>query len=77
MSKEELILKITKKMILWLALLLIMSICGTIVLKIFELLLNFEYENIWLSGFKVGLIAWIGMLINEYYHYIKSENNKK
>ena len=52
-----------------------MIVGGTAVLKIFDLLLKLGYENIWLSGFKVGFVAWIGMIINEYYHFIK--DNKK
>lgn len=68
------ILKIVKKIILWLLLLIAMVICGTLVLKIFDLLLKLEYENIWISGFKVGFIAWLGMIINEYYHFVKNKN---
>ena len=66
-------MKIAKKIILWLVLLVVMSICGTIVLKIFNLRLKLGYENIWISGFKVGFVAWFGMLINEYYHLIKNK----
>lgn len=68
-------LKIAKIIVLWLLLLIVMAIFGTLVLKIFDLLLNLEYVNVWSSGFKVGFTAWIGMLINECYHYIK--NKKK
>lgn len=68
-------MKIAKKIILWLLLLISMVICGTLVLKIFDLLLKLGYENIWISGFKVGFVAWLGMLINEYYHFVK--NKKK
>lgn len=67
-------MKIVKKIILWLLLLIAMVICGTLVLKIFDLLLKLEYENIWISGFKVGFIAWLGMIINEYYHFVKNKN---
>ena len=66
-------LQIIKNIILWISFLVIMCICGTLVLKIFDILLKLEYENIWYSGFKVGFIAWLGMLINEYYHFIKEK----
>ena len=68
-------MKIIKKIILWLLFLIAMVICGTLILKIFDLLLKLEYKNIWISGFKVGFIAWLGMIINEYYHFVK--DNKK
>ena len=68
-------MKILKKIILWLLLLITMVICGTLVLKIFDLLLKLGYENIWTSGFKVGFVAWLGMLINEYYHLVKNKKN--
>ena len=42
-------------------------------IKIFDVLLKLEYENIWYSGIKVGFVAWLGMLINEYYHFIKEK----
>lgn len=68
-------MKVVKKIILWLLLLIAMVICGTLVLKIFDLVLKLGYENIWISGFKVGFVAWLGILINEYYHFVK--NKKK
>ena len=70
-------LKILKKIILGLLLLTVMSVGGTIVLKIFDLILKLNYENIWISGFKVGFVAWIGMLINEYYHYLQNRKPGK
>lgn len=70
-------MKVVKNMGLWLLLLIVMTLCGTIILKLFDLLLKLGYENIWLSGFKVGFIAWIGMLINEYYHFLKNKKSSK
>lgn len=66
-------MKLVKNTTLYLLLLIVMIVGGTAVLKIFDLLLKLGYENIWLSGFKVGFIAWLGMLINEYYHFIKEK----
>lgn len=54
-----------------------MSVGGAIVLKIFDLILKLNYENIWISGCKVGFVAWIGMLINEYYHYLQNRKPGK
>lgn len=65
-------MKICKNIVLYLLLLIVMSICGTAVLKVFDLILGVGYSNIWMSGFKVGFLAWIIVLVNEYYHYAKS-----
>lgn len=62
-----------RKVILYLLLLVVMWLCGTLVLKIFDLILKLNYENIWFSGFKVGFIAWIGTIINECYHVYKDK----
>lgn len=70
-------MKVVKNIILWLLLLIVMTLGGTITLKIFNLILKLEYENIWISGFKVGFIAWIGMLIIEYYHFLKNKKSSK
>lgn len=70
-------MKVVKNIILWLLLLIVMTLGGTIILKIFDLILKLGYENIWISGFKVGFIAWIGMLINEYYHFLKNKKSSK
>lgn len=69
-------MKIIRNIILGLTILIVMILCGTLILKIFDLLLNLEYENIWISGFKVGLISWFGILIDEFYHFIKNKKNK-
>ena len=66
-----------KKITLYLILLIALSICGTLVLKIYDLIFKIGYENIIMSGFKIGLIAWIGMLINESYHVYKNKNTNK
>ena len=66
-----------KKINLFLLLLIVMCLCGTLVLKFFDLILKLEYENIWLSGFKVGFVAWIGTIINECYHVYKDKRSKK
>lgn len=64
-----------KKIILYVALLVALCLCGTIVMKIFDLILKLNYESVWAVGFRVGFIAWIGMIINESYHWIKGKTN--
>jgi len=66
-----------KKITLYLILLIALSVCGTLVLKIYDLIFKIGYENIIMSGFKIGLIAWIGMLINESYHIYKNKSTNK
>lgn len=66
-----------KKIVLYLILLIALSVCGTLVLKIYDLIFKIGYENIIMSGFKIGLIAWIGMLINESYHIYKNKSTNK
>lgn len=70
-------MKVVKNIILSLLFLIMMTLGGTIILKIFDLILKLGYENIWISGFKVGFIAWIGMLINEYYHFLRNKKLSK
>lgn len=70
-GKERREMKILKNIALYLLLLIAMVVCGTAVLKIYDLVLNLELGNIWMAGFKVGLIAWILMLIYVYYRRSK------
>lgn len=55
--------EISRRIILGLMLLVALSICGTIVLKIFDLILHIGFENIIYEGFKVGLFAMAVLLI--------------
>lgn len=48
-----------------------------LVLKVYDLIFKVGYKNIIISGFKVSLIAWIGMLINECYHVYKNKSTNK
>lgn len=63
-----------KKIILYVALLVGFCLCSTIVMKIFDLILKLNYESIWAVGFRVGFIVWVGMIVNEGYHWIKDKN---
>lgn len=66
-------MKILKNIALYLLLLIAMAVCGTAVLKIYDLVLDLDFENIWTAGFKVGFIAWILMLIYIYYRHSKGK----
>ncbi|MCI8851743.1 MAG: hypothetical protein HFE82_09485 [Erysipelotrichaceae bacterium] len=55
-------MKVIKIMILKILLLIIMILCGTVTMKILDLLFKLGYENIWEVGFKVGVIGWISSL---------------
>ena len=70
-------MKILKHIILWLLALIVMIIFGTLTLKIYDLILKLGYENIWLSGFKVGLAAWTGLLISVYLDKKKKQEEIK
>lgn len=68
-------MKILKNIFLYSLLLIVMIICGTVVLKIYDLILDLKFDNIWEAGFKVGFIAWGLMLIYTYYRHAKNKNN--
>lgn len=70
-------MKIIKNIILRLIVLIVMIFIGIIILKIFNGILKLGYENIWISGLKVGFVAWIILLMKEYYKYIKNKNKDK
>ncbi len=52
----------TKKIMLSILLLIVLMLCGTAVMKIFDLLL-LKDENIWTVGCKVGFLAWMLLLV--------------
>lgn len=55
--------KIGKYAILEALLLIAMLLCGTGVMKIFDVIFKLNYESVWGIEFKVGFIAWIVMLV--------------
>ena len=68
-------MKIIKTLILQILLLLVMCLFGTIVIKIFDMVLNLSIESIGETGFKVGFLAWIILLVMTLYN--KKYNSKK
>ena len=63
---------ILKKIVLYALFLIAMVVCATAVIKIYDLILDLDFENIWEVGFKVGFVAWIAMLA-----YIHLRRNRK
>ncbi len=69
-------MKIIKFIVLEILLLIIMLFCGTVTMKILNLLFKLGYENIWEVGFKVGFIAWLSSSVVSGIVKLKSKNNK-
>jgi len=68
-------MKFIKNLILQILLLLVMCLFGTIVIKLFDMVLNLSIDSIGETGFKVGFLAWIILLIITLYN--KKYNTKK
>ena len=66
-------MNVLRNITLYLLLLMAMVICGTIVIKLYDLLLGLNFENIWVTGFKVGFVAWCLMLIYIYSRHIRNK----
>ena len=65
-------MELLKRIVLYTLLLIAMVVCATAVIKIYDLILDLDFENIWEVGFKAGLVAWIAMLA-----YIHLRRNRK
>ncbi|WP_283698473.1 hypothetical protein [Clostridium perfringens] len=57
-------------------LLIALILCGIIVMKIFKVMLNLEFENIGATGFIAGLCAWFILLICWGIKAVKTKRNK-
>ncbi len=69
-------MKIIKFIVLEILLLIVMLFCGTVTMKILDLLFKLGYENIWEVGFKVGFIAWLSYSVVTNIVKLKNKNNK-
>lgn len=69
-------MKIVRYIVLEILLLVAMVLCGTAIMKLFDILLKLDYENIWVVGFKVGFIAWLVSLVITIIVKTKKKNNK-
>lgn len=69
-------MKIVRYIVLEILLLVAMVLCGTAIMKLFDILLKLDYENIWVAGFKVGFIAWLVSLVITIIVKTKKKNNK-
>ena len=68
--------KILKYMVLGTLSLIAMILCGTAVMKILDILLQLDYENVWAIGFKVGFVAWVGLAIIAVIKKMKMQKQK-
>ena len=68
--------KIFKYIGLEVLLLIALILCGIIVMKIFNVVLKFEFENIGATGFIAGLCAWLILLIGWGMKAAKTKRNK-
>lgn len=57
-------MKVIRYVILEAILLVAMLLCGTAVMKILDIILKLNYDNVWNIGFKVGFIAWMILLVD-------------
>ncbi|MBQ4539710.1 MAG: hypothetical protein IJA37_00865 [Alistipes sp.] len=65
-------MEILKKIVLYALFLIAMVVCATAVIKIYDLILDLDFENIWKEGSKAGFVTWIAMLA-----YIHLRRNRK
>lgn len=56
-------MKVIKYIFLEILLLISMLFISTFIMNLFDLIFNLQYEDIWNIGFKVGFIAWLGLLV--------------
>lgn len=56
-------MKIIKYIFLEILLLICMLFISTFIMNLFDLIFNLQYEDIWNIGFKVGFVAWLGLLV--------------
>ena len=68
--------KIFKYVGLEVLLLIALILCGTIVVKIFDVALKLQFENIGIAGFISGLYAWLILLLGWGIKAAKTKRNK-
>ena len=56
--------EILTKVLIGILMIITLSVCGVVVLKIFDVILHIGFENIIFQGFKVGLVASVLLLID-------------
>lgn len=56
-------MKYVKTVLLAVALLVVLSLCGTVVLKIFDIIMDINIDNIFYSGIQVGLVAFVLLMV--------------
>ena len=70
-------MKYVKTVLLAVALLVALSLCGTVVLKIFDIIMELNIDNIFYAGFQVGLIAFILLMVGRIVKQRKAAKQSK
>lgn len=63
-AEMVILMKVIRYIVLEALLLVAMLLCSTAVMKILDVILKLNYENVWDIGFKVGFFAWLILLID-------------
>ena len=58
-------MKYVRMAALWLLLMIALWAGGTVVLWVFDLLMGLNFDNLLWSGFKVGAVAWVMLMVGE------------
>ena len=69
-------MKILKTIILYMLFLFAMVLCSTAVMKVLDMVLQLDYENVWPIGYKVGFASWLILSIMSIINKIK-KNHKR
>lgn len=64
-------MKIIKYVCLELLLFVSMTLLATATLKIIDMILKLNFDNIWQEGFEVGFLAWIMILVIQIFRRYK------
>lgn len=67
--------KIFKYILLEVLLLIVLCLISVLITKIFDLVLNLQYTNIWTISLKIGILSWIILLVTSIIR-IKIKNKK-
>ncbi|MBE5883051.1 MAG: hypothetical protein E7291_01305 [Lachnospiraceae bacterium] len=67
-------MKILKIVILYVLFLFAMVLCGTVVMKVFDVIFQLGYENIWAVGYKAGFVSWLCLSIVSFVNKTRKKN---
>ncbi|GAE86979.1 hypothetical protein [Acetivibrio straminisolvens] len=66
-----------KNIVLAIVLLIVLTLLGTAVMKILDLLFDLEYESISRAGFKVGFAAWLLLIVGNVIYKLRKESKTR